>query len=171
MPGISCVMLVAFLPVSCKPMDTQGLPVRAGYSGSDFEGDYVTKSFVGNVKALKESRGYRQNCWMKPRGGTDKSLSAALCLDLRDQVYLVVFSDDSNRSLERLPERMRNLVETPSRLRSSMDPDAFILNERNLPIAGIMHVPDDCTESCGTDFINSLLDRNYQPEDFGFQND
>lgn len=171
LPEIATVLLVAFLPVSCGPMDPQVSPLRAEASAPALEGENVPKSFVANVKALKESKGYRQNCWMIPEGGTDQSFSAALCLDLHDQVHLVVFSDDPNPSLERLPRRMRNLVETPSRLRASMDPDAFILDQRNLPVAGITRVPDDCTESCGSDFINSLLDRNHEPEDFRFQYD
>lgn len=171
LPGIVSVMLVAFPTVSCEPMDPQAPPSRAEASVPSFEGENVSKSFVANVKALKESIGYRQNCWMIPRDGADQSLSAALCLDLQDQVHLVVFSADPHRSLERLPLRMRNLVVTPSRLRASMDPEAFILNERDLPVAGITRVPDGCTESYGTDFINSLLARKYEPEDFSFQYD
>lgn len=119
---------------------------------------------------MRASKGYRWNCWMIPDKGRDNSIEAALCLDRQDRVHLVVLSDDPKQSLERLPLWMRELVVTSLQLRAALNQEASVL-DRRLPVAGIVRVPDNCTESFGTTFINSLLERNYRPEDFSYQFD
>lgn len=128
-------------------------------------------SFLANVNGLRKSKAYRQNCWMIPGNGSDNSFSAALCLDLQDQVYLIVFSDASRRLPDKLPWQLVGQEVKPSRFRSTMHPEAFILEKPGHPLAGIFRVPESADESFGAEAINFLLDRNYTPRDFGFQYD
>lgn len=161
-------VLLATLPLSsCTSSEWFSRSSRAEASSNGSE----PTSFVASVKELRESKGYRQNCGMIPGNGSDNSFSAALCLDLQDQVYLVVFSDASRRLPDQLPRQLLGCEVKPSRLRSTMHPEAFILEKPSHPLAGIFRVPESADESFGAEAINFLLDRNYNPQDFGFQYD
>ncbi|RYD22114.1 MAG: hypothetical protein EOP88_09175 [Verrucomicrobiaceae bacterium] len=161
-------VLLATLPLSsCTPSEWLSRSSHAGASSSEAG----STSFVASVRGLRKSKGYRQNCWMIPGNGSDNSFSAALCLDLQDEVYLVVFSDASRRLPDQLPWQLLGCEVKPSRLRSLMHPDASILERRGHPVAGIFRVPEKPEESFGAEAINFLLDRDYQPQDFGFQCD
>lgn len=157
------VLLVTFTLPSCVLSKWHHGPASADASSHG--------SFLASVEALRKSKAYRQNCWMIPGNGSDNSFSAALCLDLQDQVYLVVFSDASRRLPDKLPWELLGYEVKPSRLRSTMHPDAFILKKPGHPVAGIFRVPETPAESFGTEVINFLLDRNYSPQDFSFQFD
>ena len=158
-------VLLAALPLSsCTPPEWTSRSSRVNASSDGSE----STSFVASVRELRKSKGYLQNCWMIPGNGSDNWFSAALCLDLQDQVYLVAFSDASRRLPHKLPRELQGCEVKPSRLRSLMHPDAFILEKPSHPLAGIFLVPESADESFGAEAINFLLDRNYNPQDFGF---
>lgn len=161
-PALSAIL--PLFPCSCSHDVRQDHPARAAVS----EGDSAPASFLDNVEAVRSTRAYRQNCWMIPRNGKDDSSSAALCIDLNNEVHLVVFS---NRSPKKLSGKMQGYQVSISRLRASMHPDSSLLDGKNAPIAGIFRVPEDCTETFGADAINSLLGSSWKPGDFGFQYD
>ena len=161
--------LLLILPLaSCSHEAGQDHPPQGGPSTPVSEEDNTPASFLANVESVRSSRAYRQNCWMMLRNGKDDSVSAALCIDLNNQVYLVVFS---NQPPHELSGKMRAHEVSTSRLRASMHPEAFVLDGKNVPIAGIFRVPENCTEAFGADAINSLLGSSWRPADFGFQYD
>jgi hypothetical protein len=161
--------VLVILPLaSCTHEAGQARPAVGGDSAQASEGDGAPASFLANVEAVRSSPAYRQNCWMIPKGGGDDSTSAALCIDLKQQVHLVVFS---KRVPRKLSGKMREYEVSASRLRASMDPDAFVVDGRNVPVVGIFRVPEGCPEAFGADAINSLLGTRWKPGDFGFQYD
>lgn len=52
-----------------------------------------------------------------------------------------------------------------------MDPEAFILDHRDLPLLVIMQIPDNPPESFAADAINQLLGKCVTPERLTYQAD
>jgi len=128
------------------------------------------QAFLENYHSLKRTTAYRQNIWLAWNHGQDSS-QIALCVDLRNQVYLVVRGTPDLRSKAKLPEYYQNLSVSVPTLQAKMDPDAFVLRDGNPPIIAIFQVPEDATESFGANAINHVLGRHVSPKSLTFQAD
>lgn len=162
-----CIPFIAIL--SCGTIDRKKVPVPANTPVPLVESQ-SPQTFLANYRDLKKTTAFRQNIWLGWNHGQDPA-QIALCVDLRNQVYLVIRDSPTVRSQEKLPGYYQNLSVSVPTLRARMDPDAFVLHDGNLSIAGIFRVPDNPPESFAADVINQLLDKRITPEDLTFQAD
>ena len=125
------------------------------------------QTFLENYQDLCKSAAYRQNIWINWNQGENNS-QVALCVDLRNQVYLVVRGTPTERNL---PDYYQDLLVSSSTLRERMDPQAFVLRDLSSPISGIFCVPRDPPEFFAADAINQVLGTQVSPEGLTFQAD
>lgn len=151
-----------------------GLEMNRKTAGNDsstsFEELQSAQTFLENYHDLKRTTSYRQNIWIHWDHGVDPS-QVALCVDLENQVYLIIRDSPIAGSGEKLTDFYRNLSLSVPTLRSRMDPDAFILDNRSSPLVVILRVPDNPPESFAADAINQLLGRSLTPDRLTFQAD
>jgi len=155
--------------LSCGTVDRKKIPVP-GDTPIPLVESQSPQTFLANYHNLKKTTAFRQNIWLGWNHGQDPA-QIALCVDLRNQVYLVIRDSPTVRPQAKLAPYYQNLSISVPTLRARMDPDAFILNDGNLPIVDIFRVPDNPPESFASDVINQLLDKRITPEDLTFQAD
>jgi hypothetical protein len=161
---------VFFIAISsCTYLDTNR-KTTGNNSSSSSEELQSAQTFLENYHNLKKTSSYRQNIWINWEHGVDSS-QVALCVDLENQVYLIIRDSPTAGSEEKLTDFYRNLSLSVPTLRSRMDPDAFILSNRNSPDVVILRVPANPPESFAADAINQLLDRRLTPNRLTFQAD
>ena len=166
---IITLCLISIAIPSCGGLGMDGKTVGSHSSGS-FEELQSAQTFLENYDNLRKTTSYRQNIWINWEHGVDTS-QVALCVDLENQVYLVIRGSPTAGSEEKLTDFYRKLSVSVPTLRSRMDPDAFILNNRNSPLVVILRVPDNPPESFAADAINQLLGRKLTPDRLTFQAD
>jgi hypothetical protein len=159
--AVSAICLTGIVVTSC------GTSPAPGESPPLIE-QQTAQTFLENHHALKKTTAYRQNIWIT--WGED-SYPIALCVDLKNRVYLVVSAASKVQKKTKLPEFYQNLSVSVPALRARMDPDAFVLNEAVRPIFAIIRIPEDPPESFVADSINQLLGTHITPESLTFQAD
>ncbi|RYD48117.1 MAG: hypothetical protein EOP85_04210 [Verrucomicrobiaceae bacterium] len=165
----SVLSLLGIFPlVSCAPDAGQVSPSSSRTSASSFRDESAPTTFIANVKDVRASLAYRQGCWLSPESKTGEASFAALCVDLENQVHLVIFS---NRPARKVTGKMSIYQISAAQLRSSMHPGSTVFGNTNVPIAGIFRVPEDCGEAFAADAFNALLGTTLKPRDFRFQYD
>jgi hypothetical protein len=125
------------------------------------------QTFLGTCRDLRTTSAYRQNIWLAWNQGEDSS-QIALCVDLKNEVYLVICSSSAARSDAKLSDYYTSLITPISLLRARMDPEAFVLDTRNSPVIAIFRVPEDAPEAFGADVINAVLGTQVTPESLTF---
>lgn len=167
-----CVRAFCFLLVvvtSCGTQNPNTLAAPADTS-SALEEPQPPQTFLENLRALKTTTAYRQNIWLAWNQGRPSS-QVALCVDLHNQVYLVIRDIPEHPLPKPLPVYFQNLIVSVPALRAGMDPDASILHSENPPVVAIVRVPDDAPESFGADAIHQLLGEHVTPAGLTFQAD
>ncbi len=161
--------LLALLPfTSCAPDAGQGRTQHPDTNASLSRDESAPTTFLANVKEVRASPSYRQSCWLSPESKTGEESSAALCIDLKNQVHVVIFS---NRPARNVTGKMAIYQIPATRFRSSMHPGSTVLGNNNVPIAGIFRVPENSQETFAADAFNALLGTDLKPRDFRFQYD
>lgn len=166
---IVCFGVFSIAISSCGCLDTNR-KTAGNNSSSSSEELQSAQTFLENYHNLQKTSSYRQNIWINWEHGVDTS-QVALCVDLENQVYLIIRDSPTAGSEEKLTDFYRNLSLSVPTLRSRMDPDAFILSNRNSPHVVILRVPANPPESFAADAINQLLDSRLTPDRLTFQAD
>lgn len=161
------VILIAIS--SCGILDKGG-KTGGNESSTSFEEIQSAQTFLENYHNLKQTTSYRQNIWINREHGVD-TIQVALCVDLENQVYLVIRDLPTTGSKENLTDFYQNLSVSIPTLRSRMDPDAFIMDNRNSPLVVILRIPDNPPESFAAEAINQLLGRRLTPDRLTYQAD
>jgi len=112
--------------------------------------DSGDQTFLGNCKSLRDSDGFRQNCWL-----SSKQLTiGAICMDLNRHLYLVVDTDSPIRSEELISPRFKNLRDSAATLRKKMDSEAFILDRQG--IDWISRIPIEAKDTFPSELLHEL---------------
>lgn len=164
---VLCIPLIA-IP-SCGIVDRNRAPAT-NESPIPLEEPQAPRTFLENHRDLKQTRAYRQNIWIGWNHGQDPS-RIALCVDLQNQVYLVIAGVPAERDRAELPIFYQNLGVSVPALRARMDPEAFVLDQTDPDHVVILRIPDEPPESFAAEAIHQVLGKRVAPEQLTFQAD
>ena len=147
-------VLLALLMSSCSRNDAARSTASLRNQGAWIE-PKASRSFLENLRELQSNDGFRRNVHLCANGN---GIGAAICMDLKHRLHLVVRAQASRMFPEDLPVRFKHLMVPVNELRAQMDPGAFILKPGdNLEALLCFRIPGDAPESFPTDVLNPLL--------------
>jgi hypothetical protein len=124
------------------------------------------KTFLGNCRELRTSKGYRQNIYIC----FNQDGHGAIFMDLDHKLYILVTSSLAVTPVENLDSRYSKLLVDVDEVRDRMDRESFILNNSsNDEVDYIFRIPSNPQESFAVDLFNELLDLNVKPQDVWYK--